>query len=261
MKPRLKTIVFIGAGNVATVLSKGIKDSYNVVQIYSKTLASARKLGSMLKCAYTNDLKKLLDADIYIIAVKDDAVGKVASVLKLKNKLVVHTSGSVKMEVLEKVSSDYGVLYPLQTFTKNTKLKAGIPICIEGSTKNVVKELGAIVKELNGKAYYLDSDQRSILHLAAVFANNFSNYMFTVAQHIVEESGLPFEILLPLIEETVGKLKLNPPEKNQTGPAVRGDKETIKKHELLLRNNLQYLALYKLLTKNIQISAAHAKKL
>jgi predicted short-subunit dehydrogenase-like oxidoreductase (DUF2520 family) len=253
MKASTRKIVLIGAGNVATALGKAFTSKREIVQVYSRSSAKAKKLATALKCEYTTDLKKIsTEGDIYIIAVKDDAIEKVASGLRLKGKIVVHTSGSVEMNVLKKISDKIGVLYPLQTFSGNAGLKAGVPFCIEGSSAVVKNELTTLVKELKGKAYYINSAQRAELHLAAVFANNFTNHMYAVANDIAEKSGVKFDILLPLIEETEAKLKKQKPSLNQTGPAVRNDLKTLKKHMELLKQSPQQLSLYKAITKSIQ---------
>ncbi|MGP8216065.1 MAG: Rossmann-like and DUF2520 domain-containing protein [Bacteroidia bacterium] len=261
MRSNISKIVFIGAGKVATALGLAFAGKREIVQVYSKSNTTARKQGSVLKCPCTNDLKKInTGADIYIIAVKDDVIEKIASKLRLKGKIVVHTSGSVEMKVLKKISDNYGVFYPLQTFSKDSKLKNGIPFCIEASTPEVYKQLETLVKELKGKVYNINSSQRAKLHLAAVFANNFTNYLYAVAYNILNGADIPFDVLLPLIHETVNKLQDGNPAKNQTGPAIRNDVKTIKKHRKMLKDNPQYLKLYKLLTQSIRLNK-NAKEL
>ena len=262
MKSKRSKIVFIGAGNVAGALAKALHKTHDIVQVYSKSDAHAKQLASILKCSFTTDLKKIIaDADIYIVAVKDDAIEQVASVLRLKNKLVLHTSGAVDMSLLKKITSRYGVLYPLQTFSKDSLLKKSIPFCIEASDENVKKILEGLVKELGGKINELTSKQRAKLHMAAVFVNNFTNHLFAIADDILKEDKIPFDLLLPLIEETIAKIKSRPPLQSQTGPALRNDKKTIKKHEKMLSGKPEYLKIYKKLTKSIQHIHAHAKKL
>lgn len=260
MNSPVKKIVFIGAGKVATALAKALPKEYRVVQVYSKTIKSAKELSALVKSAYTNKLSEIsTEADIYILAVKDDAIADVASKLRLKNKLVLHTSGSVDINVLMKSSSTYGVIWPLQSFSKGTVLKNKIPFCIDGSSKSVVKHLQILVKELGGVPYYISADKRNRLHLAAVFANNFTNHLYGIAYHLLKKEKLPFEMLIPIIEETVEKLKNGDPFKNQTGPAIRRDKKTIAKHEKLLSDNKDYLKVYNTLTRSIQTN--HAKEL
>ena len=261
MEAKHNKIVFIGAGNVATALAKALSRKSQILQVYSKSLSSAKKLGKVLGCLFTNDLKKInTEADLYIVADKDDAINKVAYQLHLKNKVIVHTSGSVDIKVLKNTSSNYGVLYPLQTFSKDSGLKKNIPFCIEASNGKVYTQLKELVKGLGGKVYNINSVQRAKLHLAAVFANNFTNYMYTVAHNILQKENIPFDVLLPLINETVDKLKKQSPARSQTGPAIRGDRKTIKRHLKLLKAYPEYSTVYKQLTKSIQHSA-HAKKL
>jgi predicted short-subunit dehydrogenase-like oxidoreductase (DUF2520 family) len=249
-------IVFIGAGKVATALALALKSKRKIVQIYSRTNASAKLLAGKLSSAFTADIKKLnADADLYIIAIKDDAIAKIASQLKLKGKTIVHTSGAVSIDVLKKASANCGVLYPPYSFVKGRGLDKNVPFCIEASNQKVKKELTDLVKDVAGKPYYMNSEQRSQLHLAAVFANNFTNHMFVIAHDISKQAHIPFEVLFHLIEDTVVNLKHQKPELNQTGPAKRGDKHTLKKHEEMLKSNPRYLALYKQISKSIQQSS------
>jgi len=248
-------IVFIGAGKLATVLAPALKGKRKIVQVYSRTNSSAQKLAKLLSCSYTNDLKKVSkDADLYIIAVMDEAIEKVASVLRLQGKTVAHTSGSIDMKVLKKISSNYGVLYPPHGFTKGAALGKNVPFCIEASNPKVKKQLTSIVKDLQGKIYYMNSEQRGKLHLAGVFANNFTNHMLVIADDIATEAHIPFEILLHLVNDVVAKLKQQKPLLNQTGPAKRRDNRILKKHEQMLKSNPRYLAIYKLISKDIQNS-------
>ena len=250
-----ESIVFIGAGKVATALALALKNKREIVQVYSRTNASAKLLAGKIACGYTNNIKKLnTDAGLYIIAVKDDAIAKISAQLKLSSKTVVHTSGAVDMEVLKKTSANCGVLYPPYSFIKGRGLNKNVPFCIEASNAKVKNDLTDLVKDVAGKPYYMSSAQRAKLHLAAVFANNFTNHMFVIANNISEEANIPFEVLFHLIEDTVTNLKHQKPQLNQTGPARRGDKHTLKKHEKMLKNNPRYLALYKLIRKSIQQS-------
>jgi predicted short-subunit dehydrogenase-like oxidoreductase (DUF2520 family) len=253
MGKNAEKIVFIGAGRVATELGLALKGKYNIVQVYSRTNASAKKLAGKLNCGFTDKLEKVdKNADLYIIAVKDDAIAKVAQGLGLKVKTVFHTSGGVGMEVLKGVSENIGVLYPPHTFKGNKAFPKNMPCCIEASNANVKKKLTDLAKDLSGKVYYMDSDQRAGLHLAAVFANNFSNHMFTIADELTTRAHIPFELVKHLIKETVDKLDEARPGKNQTGPANRGDVKTLKKHEQMLKDNARYLSIYKLISKSIQ---------
>lgn len=256
MNKASEKIVFIGAGKVATALGLALSKKREIIQVYSQTTASAKTLAGKLKCTYTNDLKKVSPkGDIYIIAVKDDAIEGIAKGLKLKGKAVIHTSGSAGMDVLKKASADCGVMYPPHSFLKDEPLGKNVPFCLEASNTRVKKQMQALVKDLSGKAYFLNSAQRGTLHLAGVFANNFSNHMFVIANDIAHDAQIPFDILFHLIEDSVMRLKRRQPRLNQTGPALRGDKGTLKKHEAMLKNNPRYLALYRLISKSIQESA------
>src|SRR6185437_10166701 len=256
-KARLsEKIVFIGAGKITKALAIGIKNKGNIVQVYSRTNASANLLAGKINCTYTNDIKKInADADVYIIAVKDDVIAQVASQLKVKGKAIVHTSGAVDMDVLKKASANCGVLYPPYSFIKVRKLDKNVPFCIEASNPSVKKQLSDLVKDVAGKAYYMNSAQRSQLHIAGVFANNFTNHMFVIAHDISKQAHIPFEILFHLISDRVENLKHQSPVLNQTGPAKRGDKCTLKKHEAMLKKNPRHLALYKQISKSIQQSS------
>jgi predicted short-subunit dehydrogenase-like oxidoreductase (DUF2520 family) len=246
-------IAFIGAGKVATALGVALKKERKIVQVYSRTNVSAKALAKVLSCPFTNDLKKLdTSADIYIIAVKDDAIAQVVSGLNVKGKTVIHVSGAGSIDVLKKASANCGVLYPPYTFVKGRPFGKNVPFCIEASNSKVKTQLLSLVKDLSGKAYTMNSEQRVTLHLTGVFANNFTNHMFVIAHDIAQKANIPFEILFHLIEDTVVNLKHQSPELNQTGPAKRGDMLTLAKHEKLLKNNPRYLAIYKLLSKSIQ---------
>lgn len=253
---KAEKIVFIGAGKVATALALAIKSKRKIVQVYSRSGVSAKTLAGKLSCPFITDLKKINpSADVYIIAVKDDAIAKVVSTLRLKGKTVVHTSGAVSMDVLKKASANRGVLYPPYSFIKGRPLEKGVPFCVEASNHKVKTQLLGLVKDFSGKPYIMSSSQRATLHLAAVFANNFTNHMFVIANDIAQKANIPFEVLFHLIDDTVVNLKGQKPELNQTGPAKRGDVKTLKKHELMLKNNHRYLALYKLISKSIQQSS------
>lgn len=251
--PKYK-IVIIGSGNVATHLGVALKKSnYSIVQVYSLHKSFAGKLAKDLKCKYTIDPLKIdKSADIYFIAVNDDAIVEVVKQLVLNEKIVVHTSGSVEMNILKPSSKNYGVFYPLQTFSKNTKVDfKTIPICIEANNSVTLKVLCSIAKNISGNVQKINSAQRKSIHLAAVFANNFSNHLYTIASSILASANVSFDILKPLIEETARKIKNSPPNETQTGPAIRDDKKTINNHLKMLSNKKEYQQLYSLMSKSI----------
>ncbi|AOW16441.1 hypothetical protein LPB03_02695 [Polaribacter vadi] len=228
----MKSVLIVGKGNVATHLYNAFLnvDEIAVTQISSRTLTTIPK------------------ASITIIAVSDDAIAEVSS--KIKNDFVVHTSGSVAMNDL-KNSHRKGVFYMLQTFSKDKKVDFNeIPFCLEAENKEDYQLLEFLAKSIGQKIYTISSEQRKTLHVAAVFVNNFTNHLFKIGNDICNTNNVPFEILQPLIKETVLKIEKLSPKDAQTGPAIRNDKKTIKNHLNLLDKNQQKI--YKILTKSIQ---------
>jgi len=253
----IKKIVLIGAGNVGTQLGLALRDAgFTIEQVYSKTDASAKTLSKKLKCAHTSSLKKInVTSDLYLIAVKDDAITDIAKKLRLKNKVVVHTSGSAEMNVLKKISNAYGVFYPLQTFSKDRKIDLKeIPICVEGNNARTEKIILNIANSISNNVHKTNSHQRAAIHLAAVFACNFSNHMFSIAETLLSKQKTSFSLLHPLVMETVKKAIADGAARSQTGPAIRGDKKIIQKHLTMLKKDKVNRKLYKLLSKSIATS-------
>lgn len=257
MKTQHKKIILIGAGNVATHLGLAFKKSkHTILQVYSPTKRSANALASILNAKPVTDLKKIdQDGDIYIIAIKDDVIIHVVKQLRLKDKIVVHTSGSTPMDILKNTSKNYGVFYPLQTFSKSKKIEfKNIPICLEASNADTYKALDSIANGISDTVRKVNSKQRKAIHVAAVFACNFSNHLYAIAEQILKENKLSLDILKPLIQETADKIKNNSPLKMQTGPAKRGDKKIMDAHLKMLAEKKEYQQLYKLLSQSIIIS-------
>jgi predicted short-subunit dehydrogenase-like oxidoreductase (DUF2520 family) len=247
-------IVLLGAGNVATQLGKALHENgYLVSQVYSPTKRSAGTLAKKLKSNPISDLKKVdRTASVYIIAVKDDAIALLAKQLKLKDQLIVHTSGTVDINVLKGCSTNYGVFYPLQTFSKDKPLDfKNVPVCIESSNKATAVSLEYFAKSLSKNVQKINSEQRKIIHVAAVFACNFSNHLYTIAASILAGHRLSFDLLKPLIAETADKIKLNAPVKMQTGPAIRKDVKTMNAHLKLLSKDKKLKMIYKLMSDHI----------
>lgn len=247
-------IVMLGAGNVAWHLAPALQEAgHHIAQVWSRSYESAQDLGEHLITEYTNRFDELdTSASLYIIAVRDFAIDKLTEELKLPGRIVVHTSGSVPMQGLEKVSEQHGIFYPLQTFTKHTPVKLReVPILIEASdpdTKEVLKEIAGAISD---KVQYLSSEKRKVVHLAAVFANNFTNYMYTIADDILEREDLSLKLLQPLFKESVRKLEHQKPAEIQTGPAKRNDLKTIEEHVHLLQDHPTYREVYLVLTENL----------
>jgi len=193
------------------------------------------------------------EADIYLIAVNDDSVAEVSRELKLSDKVVAHTSGAVPMNILEGVSTNYGIFYPLQTLSRNISVDFSvIPICMNGVndyTRNILKDLAS---SLTNKVVIVDDEKRLAIHVAAVIANNFTNHLFSISQMILEKSGLSFEILKPLINETVRKIQNHDPINVQTGPAVRHDEKTIQLHLDFLKQDDRFAEIYRVMSEDIQ---------
>lgn len=243
-------VVLLGAGNLASHLTDNLLNNkvVNLIQVYNRSIAKIQYLKS--KTLITDKINELEVADIYIITVSDDAISEVSSKLNLKNKLVVHTAGAASINEL-KSRSNKGVFYPLQSFSKETKIDfKTIPICIEAESKSDLDLLEKLAKSISKKCYYINSEQRKYLHVAAVFVNNFVNHLYHIGNEICEENGIPFEILHPIIEETSKKIIKIAPFNAQTGPAKRNDTKTLKNHKAIL--NKQQKEIYKLLTKSIQ---------
>ena len=242
------SVVILGSGNVALQLIRAFLkiDTINLKQVYTRNQEDINTLKDSINT--TNDISLLKQADVTIIAVSDDAISSISS--HIKNSFVVHTSGSVDMKSLNNIGRK-GVFYPLQSFSKKKKVDfKNIPICLESETNEDLLKLEELVSLLQSKSYILSSHQRKKIHVAAVFANNFSNHMYTIANEICEKYNIPFDILHPLIEETSNKIKNLTPEKAQTGPAKRNDTETIENHLNLLSEKQQEI--YLKITQSIQ---------
>lgn len=245
------SVILIGTGNVATQLFDTflLYPTIQVAQVIGRSDKSLAYFGSKTETSLiTGIIKK---ADVYFIAISDDAIESVARELTDVDGLVVHTSGSVPLSVLTKLKR-IGVFYPLQTFTKGKKLDfRNIPICLEMENKEEDKPLKFIAETISDTVYDINSEQRKSLHLAAVFVNNFTNYMYRMGQEICEEHEVPFGILKPLIHETANKIDVISPEKAQTGPARRNDLQTMQLHLDQLKTK-EKKEIYKLLSESIQ---------
>ncbi|WP_418535768.1 Rossmann-like and DUF2520 domain-containing protein [Odoribacter laneus] len=259
-----KKIVLIGAGNVAHHLAPALlRAGMNLCQIYSRTLESARDLGRKTGITYTSDTFAVYpDGDIYIFCVSDDALLSVFKNLRInEDALILHTSGSVPLDIFKPYRQNYGVLYPLQTFSKTRNLDFGeIPLCIEAPDKEVLKTIGQIADKLSSKVYEISSEKRKKLHLAAVLANNFTNHLYHMAGKLLEKEDLDFNLLRPLIFETAHKVMQMIPENAQTGPARRGDTNILNLHKSMLKDNRDIQTLYVLLSQSIQQTYSKKEK-
>ena len=248
-------VIIIGSGNVAQHLIAAFQNAPNpgteidLIQVFARQKKTVSHLLDLNKI--TDDWNALAEADLYIIAVSDDAIANVSSQLPFKNRLVVHTSGSVSLDTLNN-NNRKGVFYPLQTFTKNKAVDFKIiPLCLESENATDFQLLEKVAKVISEKVFAINSEQRKALHVAAVFVNNFVNHLYQIGHDICEEHQLPFEILKPLISETAQKIMVLSPSDAQTGPAKRNDSKTIAAHESFLSNENQ-IKIYKILTQSIQ---------
>lgn len=235
-------IVLIGAGNLATNLGKALQNAgHDIVQVYSRTWDHAQQLATLIGGAATNDLSKIVtNADVYILSIKDSALGDVIpQVTKGRSdKLMIHTAGSMPMSLFEGMALHYGVLYPMQTFSKNREVGfKDIPCFIEGVGDISTKAIRTLAESISDRVYELSSNDRRYLHLAAVWACNFTNHCYEVSSKILANHGIPFDIMLPLIDETAAKVHDLAPVDAQTGPAVRFDENVIREQASLMRDN------------------------
>lgn len=250
-------IIFVGAGNLATRLSLAMQRvGMQIGQVYSHTEESASRLAAQLGCPWTTDLSALQgDGDLYVFALKDTALPDVIAKIKPNNGMWIHTAGSMPMDVFEGHAQRYGVLYPLQTFSKGRKVDFDtIPVFLEANTDKNADYLKNIASALSENVRFLPSEKRRSLHLAAVFACNFTNHIYTLSYKLLEKEDIPADVLLPLIDETASKIHSMPPAAAQTGPAIRYDENVINKH-LAMLDDPDMKAIYQLLSQSIHKEA------
>lgn len=249
----IKSIALIGAGRVATHLGGALKhQGLEITNVYGRDTDEAAALADKLGAGKLTKINGRINADLIILAVSDDAVGEVARQLSEHNKaLVVHTSGAVSLSVIPSYLRR-GVFYPLQSFSYDKKvLWENVPFCIEAEHDEDVNALGKLAERISRKVHILNSEQRKSLHLAAVFANNFANLMFEYAEELLEKAEIDRSIIHPLILETANKVLMQTASESQTGPAVRGDLDTIKAHQELLGKDNRLRRIYDALTREI----------
>ncbi len=249
-------IVFVGAGRVATHLAKAMsKGGHRVLAVYSRTLASASSLAEAVGCAATDRIEALpKQADAYILSVKDSALPDVISSLQKgrEQQVFLHTAGSMPMTIFGS-QAHCGVLYPMQTFSKEKAVDfSRVHLFIEASDQPTLALSREIAESLSPHVHELSSDERRYLHLAAVFACNFANHCYALSAQILEAHGLPFEAMLPLIEETAQKVETLHPRDAQTGPAVRRDANVMERQKALLADHPLMQQIYDIMSKSIQ---------
>lgn len=248
-------IVIIGSGNLATNLSLALEDAgQDIVQIFSRTEAHAKELADKVGCSYTSSLDDILrDADVYILSVKDDALLRlIPAICSSRQKgLFLHTAGSVPMSLFEGSASQYGVLYPMQTFSKNRRVDfREIPCFIEASSPQTLSIVRSLAKCISDHVVVCDSEKRKKMHLAAVLACNLTNHCYRLAERVLEAEQIDFSLFLPLIEETARKVKTLSPKEAQTGPMVRYDQGVMRMQMEMLPDD-RTREIYRLMAESI----------
>lgn len=248
-------IVLIGAGNLATHLGKALHAAgHDMVQVFSRTMQSAETLASLLDAEPLTDISQVRDdADVYIFSVKDSALEQLISRLcGGEKKVFLHTAGSMPMSVFRGKALHYGVLYPMQTFSKQREVDFSIiPCFIEANDEFALKQIEGLAGQISHRVYQLSSEDRKYLHLSAVFACNFANHCYAASQELLQQHGVPFDVMLPLIDETAAKVHGMTPKEAQTGPAVRYDENVIGKQIQLLENQPYFQKIYDCMSKSI----------
>lgn len=249
-------LVLVGAGNLATHLGLAlVRSGHEVVQVYSRTENSARTLAVRLNCPWTTDLQDVVCAGMYLIAVKDTALQDLASTLvhRYSDALFVHTAGSMPLQALSDAGARHcGVFYPMQTFSRARSVDfSTVPVFVEASSPDDEAILDTLARSVSKRVYRLSSEERRYLHLGAVFVCNFTNHCYARAARLLEKHGLPFDVMLPLIDETASKVHELTPAQAQTGPAVRYDTNVIGKHLELLADDVPVAELYRMMSEDI----------
>ena len=248
-------IVLIGAGNLATHLGKALHAAgHDMIQVFSRTMQSAETLASLLDAEPLTDIAQVRDdADVYIFSVKDSALEQLISQLcGGEKKVFLHTAGSMPMSVFRGKALHYGVLYPMQTFSKQREVDFSIiPCFIEANDEFALKQIEGLAGQISHRVFQLSSEDRKYLHLSAVFACNFANHCYAASQKLLQQHGIPFDVMLPLIDETAAKVHGMTPKEAQTGPAVRYDENVIGKQIQLLENQPYFQKIYDCMSKSI----------
>lgn len=251
-------IVIIGSGNVAAVLGRKFrKAGHHILQVYSRNSSTARQLADEWDTGSASVISHLdSNAEIYVIAVPDNAIAALNRELKLPGKVVVHTAASVSKKVLSSITEHYGVFYPLQSLKSEMSSLPDIPVFYDGSDETTISKLELLARSISGENICkANDDTRLKLHVAAVLVNNFVNHLYVLAEEYCNKEHLDFKLLEPLIDETVAGIKERSPRLSQTGPAIRHDNETIQRHLEILKRHPQLKNIYILLTESIQLSS------
>lgn len=256
-------IVVVGSGNVAVQLGLAFKAAgHDILCVIGRSKIAAQRAGLTLETAYQNNFDKIPPCDFILIAVSDTAISPVAKKIKAHDAIVLHTSGSVSISTLKAEFEKCGVIYPVQTISKNDVIDFGqVPFCIEASDAFSLRKIKKLALSISDNLSVMSSEKRKVLHLAAVIANNFSNHLFTLAADVLKKHKMDFSLLIPLIEQTAKKINSVSPSLAQTGPAKRADKKIISEHLKMLSYNKSLQSLYALLSKSIEQKNRKWKKI
>ena len=249
-------VTIIGSGNVASVLGMDLlKKGHKINQVYSRHYFNALQLATELKAEAIADLSFLNEgADIYMIAVSDDALPEITEKLALKNKLVIHTAGSISKEVLNKVSTNYGVVWPMKMIRKSMTTLGPLTMVVDGSSEPVIQQLEKFAYVFSSTVTRAEDTVRIKMHMLAAITANFTNHLYHLAADYCKAENIDFRVFYPIIEETAQRIQGKNPGTLQAGPAFRGDWPTIEKHLALLANYPETKKLYKTLSESIQFS-------
>ena len=246
-------VVIAGAGNAATIIGRLIKKAgHEILQVVSRDASHAKTLADELGCPFSGFSGEMdTHADLYLIAISDDALPGINEFFKIGNKLVVHTAGAMSKDVLKDISNNYGVIYPLQSLRKEMDTNCVIPLLVDGNSIETITLLEDFANSLSDVVAKANDEERLKLHVAAVIVNNFTNHLFALAEDFCKKENIDFNMLHPLIRETVQRIESRSPGSVQTGPAFRNDMITIDKHIRMLDNNKKLKYIYLKLTESI----------
>lgn len=246
------SIFIIGSGRMATHLMRAFHNTdVSISGFYARSIEKAKPISTEFKVDFYSDLSSIpKDCDVYFLAVSDAAISQLSEQIKVQG-LLVHCSGMMSIETIKK-QTHYGVFWPIQSFNLTRKIDySKMPICIEANSEENLRILEALADRISKSVLILTEQQRQYLHISAVFVNNFSNHLFILAQDILNKQGLKFDLLLPLLNETIARVKDSDPRLVQTGPASRNDKITMSQQEKLLSEQPDLVKVYKLLSESI----------
>ena len=254
MNPVIKNISIIGTGNVAWHLGNAFaKAGIEIKHVAGRDHDKAKQLSELLGCKSFGIIEEEIpESDLYILAVKDDVIRTVFEKIYKKGRFIVHHAGAIKGDILAMQDNNYGVIWPMQTLTKNNDIDLQQTlIAVSGNSKETQLMLKELASQISSRIIEVSDEQRAIMHLSAVWINNYTNHMYDIAYHLLKENNLSLEYFYPLMEEHLKKIKEISPDQLQTGPAIRGDMATLAKHKSMLNNHKEWKELYDTLAKSI----------